>query len=297
MNYDLRVEFEYEYRPPVAGGRHLVRIAPMTVPDSQRVIASSIAFDPVPDERLERRDFFGNALVAVSYRDVHAGLKVALSARVRVDAPGLTLDVSPGLARLKSELAETLSLAPASPHHFTAASPRVPLDDEITAYARKSADKGNTAYEIVRHLGERINGDFIYDGDSTEVETPPQVAFQQKRGVCQDFTHVMIAGLRGIGIPAGYVSGYLRTLPPPGKPRLAGADAMHAWVRAWCGKETGWVAYDPTNRTFASEDHIVAAIGRDYDDVAPIAGILRTSGSQETTHSVDVAPIAEKSRN
>lgn len=296
MNYDLRVEFEYDYQPPVAGGRHLVRIAPATIAGAQRVVASSIVFDPVPDERNERRDFFGNALVAVSYRDPHASLKIGMSARVRVDPPGLTLDVSPALARLKRELAETLTLAPDSPHHFTAASPRIPLDDEITAYARHSLDEGKTARDIVRHLGERIHGDFTYDGESTVVETPPQVAFEQRRGVCQDFTHVMISGLRGIGIPAGYVSGYLRTLPPPGKPRLAGSDAMHAWVRAWCGKETGWVAYDPTNRTFTGEDHIVAAVGRDYDDVAPISGILRTSGRQETSHAVDVVPIAEKSR-
>src|SRR5579862_5457575 len=188
MNYDIRVEFEYDYQPPVAGGRHLVRIAPMTIAGAQRVVASSIVFDPAPDERTERRDFFGNALVAVSYRDPHASLKVAMTARVRVDAAGPTLDVSPGPAPLRRELAETLSLAADSPHHFTAASPRVPLDEEITAYARQSLDRGKTAYDIVRHLGERIHDDFTYDGESTEVETPPQVAFRQRRGVCQDFT-------------------------------------------------------------------------------------------------------------
>jgi transglutaminase-like putative cysteine protease len=101
----------------------------------------------------------------------------------------------------------------------------------------------------------------------------------------------MIAGLRGIGIPAGYVSGFLRTRPPPGKQRLAGADAMHAWVQAWCGSKVGWVAYDPTNRTFAGVDHVVVAIGRDYEDVAPIAGVLRTSGRQRTSQAVDVVPL------
>jgi transglutaminase-like putative cysteine protease len=294
MRYDIRLRLEYTYQPPVAGGNHLVRVVPMTLDHSQRVIASSIVFDPEPVERSERRDFFGNGVVAVSYRDPHATLKVSMNARVRVDPPGATFDVSPDLPALARELAGTLSLTPASPHHFTAASPRVALDDAITAYARASLDAGS-AREIVRNLGERINADFTYDDESTEVETPPEVAFRQRRGVCQDFTHVMIAALRGIGIPAGYVSGYLRTLPPPGKPRLAGADAMHAWVRAWCGNETGWVAYDPTNRTFAGEDHIVAAFGRDYDDVAPISGMLRTSGRQRTSHAVDVVPIAEKS--
>ena len=294
MNYDLRVEFEYTYEPPVAGGRLLVRVAPMTVDSTQRLIASSIVFEPAPVERVERRDFFGNAVVAVAYRDPHANLKIAMSARVRVDTLGPSLDVSPDRETLRREIAGALSLAPASPHHFTAASPRVPLDDEITAYARKCSAGKATALEIVRAIGESINADFTYDSESTEVETPPQVAFGLRRGVCQDFTHVMIAALRGIGVPAGYVSGYLRTTPPPGKPRLAGADAMHAWVRAWCGQEAGWVAYDPTNRTFANDDHIVAAVGRDYDDVAPISGVLRTSGRQRTRHSVDVAPIPEK---
>jgi transglutaminase-like putative cysteine protease len=294
MNYDLRVEFEYTYEPPAAGGRHLVRVAPMTVDSTQRLIASSIVFEPAPVERIERRDFFGNAVVAVAYRDPHASLKIAMSARVRVDALGPTLDVSPDRETLRREIAGTLSLAPASPHHFTAASPRVPLDDNITAYARKCSAGKATALEIVRAVGESIHADFTYDDESTEVETTPEVAFRLRRGVCQDFTHVMIAALRGVGIPAGYVSGYLRTTPPPGKPRLAGADAMHAWVRAWCGQETGWVAYDPTNRTIANDDHIAAAVGRDYDDVAPISGVLRTSGRQRTRHSVDVVPMPEK---
>jgi len=293
MRYDVRLRFEYAYQPPVAGGRHLVRVAPMTVDGTQRIIASSVVFDPEPVERTERRDFFGNAVVAVSYRQSHATLKVNMSARVRVEAPGATFDVSPDTMGLARELNGFTSLAPASPHHFTAPSPRVALNPDITAYGRESLRAGSV-HSIVRDLGQRIHSDFVYDGESTEVETPPEVAFRQRRGVCQDFTHVMIAALRGIGIPAGYVSGYLRTLPPPGKRRLAGADAMHAWVRAWCGNETGWVAYDPTNRTFAGEDHIVAAFGRDYDDVAPISGVLRTSGRQRTSHSVDVVPIVDR---
>ena len=297
MNYDVRVEFEYEYQPPVAGGRHLVRIAPMVLGEAQRVVASSIAFDPTPAERIDRRDFFGNAVVAVTFRQQHAGLKVGMTARVRVEAPSAMLDVSPDPQTLRRELADTLSLAPDSPHHFTASSPRVSLDDDITVYARKSLAAAGTARQILRNLGERIHTDFTYDNESTEVETPPEVAFRQRRGVCQDFTHVMIAALRGIGIPAGYVSGYLRTVPPPGEPQLAGVDAMHAWVRAWCGTETGWVAYDPTNCTFAGEDHIVVAVGRDYDDVAPISGVLRTSGHQRTSHAVEVTPIPEKSRS
>jgi transglutaminase-like putative cysteine protease len=291
MRYDVRLQLEYAYRPAVAAGRHIVRVAPTTIAESQRVVASSLVFDPVPIERTDGRDFFGNAIVSVAFDEPHDMLKVGMSARVQVEPPGATFDVSPDLERLRHEIAGVLSLAPDSPHHFIPASPRIALDEEITAYARDAVARSATVREMVRDLGRRIHEDFEYDGESTEVETPPRQAFELRRGVCQDFTQVMIAGLRGLGIPAGYVSGFLRTIPPPGKERLAGADAMHAWVQAWCGNETGWVGYDPTNATLAGEDHIVVAKGRDYQDVAPIFGVLRTSGWQRTEQSVDVVPV------
>jgi transglutaminase-like putative cysteine protease len=291
MKYDIRLELEYLYQPPVAAGRHLVRVTPLTVNGVQRVVASSIVFDPSPVERGDARDFFGNAVVAVAYREPHARFKVGMTARVLVDAASSMLDVSPDLATLRRELNGVRSLAADSPHHFTVASPRVALDDAITAYAGERRTASATVIEIVAGFGERIHREFRFDGNSTNVDTLPKQAFAIRRGVCQDFTHVMIAGLRGIGIPAGYVSGYLRTVPPPGKERLAGADAMHAWVRAWCGNEAGWIGYDPTNGTFAGEDHIAVAIGRDYEDVAPIAGVLRTAGRQRTSQSVDVVPV------
>lgn len=291
MKYDLRLELEYEYNPPVAAGHHLVRVMPMTIPGAQRVVASSIVFDPPPAERTDGYDFFGNAVAAVVYRASHDELKVGMSARVIVEPVQAALDVSPGLVELRRELAGLRSLAPQSPHHFVVASPRVALDDDITGYARESTGNQTTAREMVRRFGERIHREFDYDNESTEVETTPKEAFDLRGGVCQDFTHVMIAGLRGIGIPAGYVSGFLRTIPPPGKERLAGADAMHAWVRAWCGQETGWVGYDPTNGVFSGEDHITVAFGRDYQDVAPIAGVLRTYGRQRNSQSVDVIPV------
>ena len=276
MKYDIRLQLEYAYRPPVAAGRHLVRVAPMTLGDAQRVVASSIVFDPVPVERTDGRDFFGNAVVSVAYRDPHAKLSVGMSARVVVIEPGAMLDVSPDLATLGRELAGVLSLAPDSPHHFTA--PARASRSTTTSppmRARASSDAVDRARDRARprrahppRLPLRQRIDRGRDDRRARV-------FELRRGVCQDFSHVMIAGLRGIGIPAAYVSGFLRTIPPPGEERLAGADAMHAWVRAWCGNEAGWVGYDPTNDIFAGENHIVVAIGRDYQDVAPIAGILQ----------------------
>jgi transglutaminase-like putative cysteine protease len=130
-----------------------------------------------------------------------------------------------------------------------------------------------------------------FDPKATDVLTEPAEAFARRRGVCQDFSHIMIAALRGLGIPAGYVSGFLRTIPPRGKRRLEGADAMHAWVQAWCGAEMGWVEYDPTNDLAVAADHIVVARGRDYADVAPVTGALRISGPHKSTQKVDVVPL------
>jgi transglutaminase-like putative cysteine protease len=137
---------------------------------------------------------------------------------------------------------------------------------------------------------ETIHSEFDYDDNATVTDTPPSQAFRQRRGVCQDFAHIMIIAARAFGIPAAYVSGYLRTLPPPGQARLVGADAMHAWVNLWCGEEFGWVGFDPTNNLLVEADHIFTAMGRDYSDVAPLDGVFHGASGQLMNVSVDVAP-------
>ena len=150
-----------------------------------------------------------------------------------------------------------------------------------------------TTLQVVETIGRAIDRDMTFEPGSTQVDTPPEEAFVRRRGVCQDFTHIMIACLRAVGVPAAYVSGFLRTIPPKGQPRLEGADAMHAWVRAWCGPNMGWVDYDPTNGVQVGDQHIVVACGRDYGDVAPVRGIVRTSGGQKSEQSVDVVPVKD----
>ena len=146
-------------------------------------------------------------------------------------------------------------------------------------------------------LTRRIRSDFVYDPKATKVDTPAAVAFDRRRGVCQDFAHIMIAAVRGIALPALYVSGYIRTIPPPGKERLAGADASHAWVSLWCGATLGWRDFDPTNGTSIQNDHIVVARGRDYSDVSPIESMVLSSGRPGLEVEVDVIPgIAGKVR-
>ena len=146
-------------------------------------------------------------------------------------------------------------------------------------------------YEAANELSARIKADFAYDSAATEATTSPVEAFARKRGVCQDFAHVMIAGLRGLGLAALYVSGYIRTIPPPGKARLAGADASHAWVAVWCGPGFGWLGLDPTNAIAAGDDHIVVARGRDYSDVPPVEGLILSSGDHDLEVEVDVVPV------
>ncbi len=291
MLYDIRLGLDYEYESPVAGGHHLVRVKPLSIPGRQRVIAVSLTFDPEPPEQSESTDFFGNTVTGIAYRDQHDMLAVGMSARVRVDEEDVMADMSPNREDIVRELLSILSLAPNSPHHFLGVSPRVHPEPAITAYAGKSFRGRSTVLCGIDDLCRRIKADFTYDTEATTVNTPVGEAFTQRRGVCQDFTHIMIAGLRGLGIPAGYVSGFLRTNPPPGKEKLEGADAMHAWVRAWCGKTVGWREFDPTNAVPVGIDHIAVAHGRDYDDAAPIIGVLMTYGSQKTEQSVDVVPV------
>tara|TARA_R110002020_G_scaffold11340_8_gene42743 strand:- start:34 stop:912 length:879 start_codon:yes stop_codon:yes gene_type:complete len=291
MLYDVRLEMSYDYDAPVLGGRHLVRVAPITIPGVQRIVASSLSFAPRPERISTFSDFFGNLATEIAYVEPHDSLVIRLTARVHVEELAAPIDLSPSIAGLHKEITGLWSVAAGSPHHFLAASPRVPLDPAIVSYARAATKAAPSVLAAANALCLSIHRDFAYDPKATQVSTTPAEAFALRRGVCQDFAHVMIAGLRGLGIPAGYVSGFLRTNPPAGKPRLEGADAMHAWIRAWCGQDMGWVEFDPTNAILAGPDHIAIGHGRDYADVSPIVGVLKTHGSHEAKQSVDVLRV------
>lgn len=291
MLYDIRLELTYDYDAPVHGGRHLIRVVPITVPGVQRVIASSLSFEPRPQRESSFTDFFGNSATAITFIEPHDRLDVRLTARVQVDDVHPPADLSPSLPGLHQEIARFWSVEPNSPHHFLAASPRVQLVAPITDYVETIIADTPSVMAAATALCMAIHRDFAYDPKATDVETKPAEAFALRKGVCQDFAHVMISGLRGVGIPAGYVSGFLRTNPPKGKPRLEGADAMHAWVRVWCGQHLGWVEFDPTNAMIAGSDHISIGHGRDYADISPIVGVLKTHGSHDTTQSVDVLRV------
>lgn len=291
MLYDVGLRISYSYASPAAGGRHVLYMTPAEAPGRQRTITSLLEIKPAPDERFARTDFFGNTLVEAAFRAPHAKIVFRLRSRVERYAEIETEDVSPTLDALIEEIASVRSLAPESPQHFLADSPRVSARSEFGAYARSNIQPGMSTRQIVEAVGKAIDRDMTFDPNATDVNTPPEEAFARRHGVCQDFTHIMIGCLRSIGVPAGYVSGFLRTNPPEGQPRLEGADAMHAWVRAWCGAKLGWVEYDPTNGMFSGDDHIIVAYGRDYGDVAPVRGVVRISGAQTSTQAVDVVPL------
>lgn len=291
MLYDLSLHMGYAYDVPASGARHVIRVLPLSLPDRQRLIAGSVTVTPHADEKTTFIDFFGQQATSVLVRAPHERLDIRMQARVMVETPSMTADLSPELDKLGEELAGFWSVDALSPHHVAGPSPRLAEEPQIAAYARETIRPGQTVREIALSLCNRIHKDFTYDTKATTVDTTPKEAFRLKRGVCQDFAHVMIVALRSLGIPAGYVSGFLRTIPPPGKERLEGADAMHAWVRVWCGETMGYVEFDPTNNIPAGSDHIVVAYGRDYSDIAPVIGVLKGYGNQKAEQAVDVVPL------
>lgn len=291
MIYDVRHVTTYGYSRPVPFARCILRLLPRN-DGGQSVQKSELSVTPRPVERSDSICFFGNRMTAITIAKPHRDLKVEMRARVTVNRPAPPF---PGLTRHWEEVGALAlasdSLAPDSPVHHLFPSRLVPQVEPVVDYASESFVPRRPVLEAASELMRRIRTDFTYDPDATEVSTPLAEAFASRHGVCQDFAHIMIAGLRGLGLPAAYVSGYIRTIPPEGQKRLEGADASHAWVMLWCGPETGWVGLDPTNDIIVADDHIVTAFGRDYADVSPLDGVLVGPGSQKIGIAVDVIPI------
>ena len=288
MLYRLRLSIRYDFARPTGAGRQLLRITPADLPGWQEVQQTAITITPQPTERSSFVDFFGNEVTELVLPAGLTQLRFDMTGRVLRHRDETELDLSATPADLSLDLDEITDLGPHSPHHFLRPSPRIPQVASITDFARAACADAATVREAVEALGRAIHAHMRFDADATEVDTPIAQAFAGQKGVCQDFSQIMISGLRGLGIPGAYVSGFLRTIPPPGKPRLEGADAMHAWVRAWTGAEAGWCEYDPTNARFVDADHVTIGYGRDYGDVAPVTGSMRLAGSQSGSHSVDI---------
>lgn len=291
MRFDVTHLTVYDWGGPAPVADCRLRLTPIER-RRQKVHVSALAIDPQPDHVVDEVDWFGNHVTRIAFRAPHSRLTLRSTATVTVEPlPEIDPATTPPWEEILARAALSRSLAPDDPVQFVFPSRHVVLTPAVTRWTADCFPPGRPVVEGVLALNRRIHDEFRYAPGATDVTTPISRVFEERRGVCQDFAHVMIGGLRGLGLPAAYVGGYLRTIPPPGKPRLEGADAMHAWVEVWCGAELGWIGFDPTNAILASDDHIVVAFGRDYADASPVIGILSSSGKQGLAVAVDVLEV------
>jgi transglutaminase-like putative cysteine protease len=293
VNYKLRHVTTYSYSKTVTFARCALRLIPRQGQD-QTLVDSRLTITPAPGRLEERIGPFGERVIDAIIDTPHRELKIEALSDVAVHRPSIRPGLTgPSWSRVREEALDSASLDAISPANFLYPTDMTRLDPAVTAYAAECFAPDRSVVEAAHALSRRIKAEFAYDPDATLVSTPAIEAFEARRGVCQDFAHIMISGLRGLGLPAAYVSGYLRTIPPPGMPRLEGADATHAWVDVWCGQGLGWVGFDPTNALIVAGDHIVLAVGRDYADVAPMGGVVLGPGEQTIDVAVDVVPEDE----
>jgi transglutaminase-like putative cysteine protease len=293
MRYSVKHLTRYAYGAPVDLGYHLLRLVPPTsdAPTRrQRLADHAIAIVPEPVSVAGFADPFGNEIRHVAIEKRHESFSAELEAVVEVEASPLA-GKGPAWNAIADEIRDDGFPADAAVAEFAYPSPLAGEDLTARAYAAGSLAKARPIVEAAADLTKRINEDFDYVPGVTTVTTPVAEVMQTRRGVCQDFAHVMIAGLRAHGLAARYVSGYIRTRPAPGQAARRGADASHAWVAVWCGAELGWVEFDPTNDLLVGEEHIVLAYGRDFSDVSPLRGVILGGGAHSVEVAVTVSPL------
>jgi transglutaminase-like putative cysteine protease len=292
MKYKVAHTTRYTYSEAVPVCHNEVRLTPRQSPhqtcDDFRLLVS-----PTPSGSGSRSDYFGNTVHFFSIEESHSTLTVTATSRVTVNPP-LICDDTPSnrWEDVVQALQQDRSVIGLNTHQFAFDSLHVRRSAALAEYASRSFRPNRPILEAAVELTQCIHREFDYDPRATTVNTTLEEAFEQRRGVCQDFAHVQIGCLRSMGLAARYVSGYLRTSPPSGEPRLVGADASHAWLSLYCG-DLGWVDLDPTNNTLPSLDHVTLAYGRDYSDVCPIKGVFMGGGQHGMHVSVDVAPSDE----
>lgn len=289
MQYLVRHRTVYHYPDKVAESHHVARLRPLEN-GGQRCLSHELVIHPVPAVREERVDAFGNRCVFFAQQAAYEVLTVEAISVVDTSAGVVThLEASPPWEEVVDLLAEDAAAVHLQAQPFRWPTQQVPVSDALADYARLSFTPGCPLLAAARDLTARIFRDFKFDPLATTVSTPVETVLRQKRGVCQDFAHLAIACLRSLGLGVRYVSGYLETAPPPGKPRLVGADASHAWISVYCPR-SGWVDFDPTNNCIPGHRHVRLARGRDYADVSPLRGVTFGGGGQQPKVMVDVIP-------
>ena len=288
MMYDVRHRTIFHYEQSVSVSQHVLHLQPRSSPLQNR-LEYDLEVTPVPSTHNLAQDFFGNTIEFLSIHEPHTHLVIQAKSVVNVHN-GRALQPPPGRAW------ETVaaSLAAGSPDvlaplQFCYESPYIAFTPAAREFAAPSFAPKRPIVEAVMDLTARIFDEFEYQGGVSDVSTPVSTVLEMRKGVCQDFAHLQIACLRGLGLAARYVSGYLLTRPAAGQQKLIGSDASHAWVSVWCG-DAGWIDFDPTNRIIPRDEHITIAWGRDYGDVSPINGFIVGGGNHSVSVSVDVAP-------
>jgi transglutaminase-like putative cysteine protease len=291
MLYSVQHTTWYEYTEPVPYCHNLVHLAPRDT-RRQSCHEHQLLVEPTPSITSRRSDYFGNAIDYFAVRGALMGLKVTAQSKVEV-ARAAELDhaASPAWEELVGSRRAAYDRESLEILQFTFPSPRIRLFSDMQRYAAASFPAKRPILAAIRDLTSRIHADFTFDSRATTVNTPLDELLQLRRGVCQDFAHLAVGCARAMGLATRYVSGYLCTEPPPGTPRLVGADASHAWASVYCGADLGWIDIDPTNDVFVSDSHISIGWGRDYGDICPIQGVFVGGGDHTMGVSVDVVPF------
>jgi len=292
QRFDVTHKTTYEYQSTVTVSHHLLRLAPRRL-RRQFVLEHEVELTPRPAATSTHTDYFGNEVLFVTIEGAHRKLEVTARNRLAV-APAFIPDPAetPTWESVRSLCRTDRSTRTLEAAEFMYASPLVVQGMAFSKYAEPSFPAGRSILAAVLDLTARIFKDFKFDATATTVSTPLEQVLEQRKGVCQDFAHLQIACLRSLGLPARYVSGYLETLPPPGKPRLVGADASHAWLAFFC-PGIGWIDVDPTNNVLPSMQHVTLGWGRDYGDICPVRGVLTGGDEHDLSVAVDVEAQGE----
>ncbi len=288
MIYEISHWTEYRYADAVRLSKHVLHMQPREHP-GQRVLSSSLELTPSPQVVHEHTDYFGNTVSSFTIAERHRGMHIRVRSKIECDErPVAPPKSSPPWDEVRTKW--QAGAGDRFEQEFLHPSPYAPYLHELRAWAEESFPPGRPLAEAALELTKRIHDRFTFDKAATSVSTPLGEVFENRRGVCQDFAHLEIAGLRALGLPARYMSGYLRTLPPPGRTKVFGGDASHAWVALAC-PGFGWLELDPTNDGMAGTGYVTLAWGRDYGDVSLIRGTLAGGGEHALYLSVNVDEV------
>jgi len=291
-------ETHYRYSSPVVLSQQLLHLTPRVLP-WQRCDKHEVSVEPTANEMTQREDYYGNRTMSLVIAVPHQALLVRAASVVTVEARAQAALAAPRSSweavRARLSALDTPPLT--EPAEFLFDSPHVERSRELADYAVRSFTARRAILESAMDLARRIHKDFKFERTATSISTPLKQVLKDRRGVCQDFAHLMIGCLRSIGLAGRYVSGYILTAPPPGRPRLVGADASHAWASVYCGEPSkgnaGWVDIDPTNNCLVDDVHVTLGWGRDFGDVTPMRGVILGGGAQSLSVRVTVSPAVE----